>query len=185
MCEIFVYECLCAFLHACRVMLCPFMLGWLARVQSSGPYWQGINCCVLCKGCEYFCMKWNMPISHFFHSVSQCAARKIIYTLQAEWTTSAWMLQALFYVYFFTSYQTRNFRLTLKLSAALYLKYEGFLQAHTFSFSKVQCLCGPRISGFIYFPYSSPRPLASPCAISSVYEPTVLSVHNDSCIQRL
>ncbi len=166
-------------------MLCPFMLGWLPQVQSSGPYWQGINCCVLCKGCEFFCMKWNMPISHFFHSVSQCATCKIIYTLQAEWSTSAWKLQALFCFLFPASYQTRNFKLTLKLSAALYLKYEGFLQAHTFSSSKVQCLCGPRNSGFIYFSYSSPRPLASLCAISSVYEPSVLSVHNDSCIQRL
>lgn len=77
------------------------MLGWLPQVQSSSPCWQGINCFVLCKGSEFFCMKWNMHISHFFHSVSQCAARKIIYTLQAEWTTSAWMLWALFCFRFF------------------------------------------------------------------------------------
>lgn len=141
-------------------MLCPFMLGWLPQVQSSSPCWQGINCFVLCKGCEFFCMKWNMHISHFFHSVSQCATRKIIYTLRAEWTTSAWMLRALFcflFFFLFFSYRTLSFKLTSKLFAALYLKYEGFLQAHIFFPSSKCGVCVvPVFAGFIYFPYSSP-----------------------------
>lgn len=45
--------------------------------------------------------------------------------------------------FFFFTYQSHNFKLTSKLSAALYLKYEGFLQAHTFSSFRVRCLCAP------------------------------------------
>lgn len=175
-------------MHACRVTLCPFMLGWLPQVQSSSPCWQGINCFVLCKGCEFFWMKWNMHISHFFHSVSQCAARKIIYTLEAEWTASAWMLRALFCLTFIFLLLT-NLTILSSLQNSpqhfFFFKYEGFCKHTLFPPSECGVCVFPEFAGFIYFPYSSPWPLASPLAISSVYEPPDLSVHNDSCIQRL
>lgn len=52
------------------------------------------------------------------------------------------------FFFFLTSYQTHNFKLTSKLSEALYLKYESFLQAHIFSSFRVRCLCDPRICRF-------------------------------------
>lgn len=55
------------------VMTVPIHAWMTPQVQSRNPHWLGINCCVLCKGCEFFCRKWNMPISQFFQSVSQCA----------------------------------------------------------------------------------------------------------------